>query len=94
MGKHFPKATKQLIKSAKFSKDHGAKLTKSQRLLLVMKDGGWHEGYELATKVSWRFGGYLFDLKQKGVEWEKRPSPNRPKGERIFQYRLKEKDDD
>lgn len=77
-----------LIGEAKLAKKREERLTKEQRLLLVMKDGRWHKGSELAYRVSWRFGGYLHSLKQKGVEWEKRRDPKCPKGENWYDYRL------
>lgn len=64
------------------------KMTKEERLLELMGDGRWHSGRELALKVSHRFGGYLFTMKEKGIAWEKRMDPERPAGERWYDYRL------
>lgn len=58
------------------------------RTLLALSDGEWHGGRELALTVSHRFGGYLHILKGRGVSWEKRLDPQRPKGEKWYQYRL------
>lgn len=33
--------------------------TKAGKLRLVLADGEWHHGSELAAKVGWRFGGAL-----------------------------------
>lgn len=75
-----------IVSDAVFKKKHGEKLTVEEKVLLVMSDGKWHSGAELA-KVSWRFGGYLFNLRKKGVEWEKRLMANRPKGKMLYEYR-------
>jgi hypothetical protein len=63
------------------------KLTKEERLLLLLADGEWHSGREMAVKVSHRFGGYLFRLREKGYNFEKRLQPGRPKGEVWYEYR-------
>jgi hypothetical protein len=87
--RQFDEATERLITAAELAKkSKGGKLTKGQKLLLVMKDGGWHTGQELAYRVSWRFGGYLHTLKQHGVEWEKARDSRAPKGEVWWKYRL------
>ncbi len=63
------------------------KETKEERLLDLLADGRWHGGRELALKVSHRFGAYLFRLKEKGYNFEKRLDPNRPRGEVWYEYR-------
>jgi hypothetical protein len=80
--------TRRLIEDARIQSAIGAKLTKEQRLLLLLGDYEWHSARELALKVSHRFGGYLFTLKAKGVVWEKRREENAPRGEVWFEYRL------
>ena len=40
----------------------------------------------VGEKVSWRFGGYLHNLKKKGVDWEKERIPNTES--QVFKYRL------
>lgn len=67
----------------------GAKKTKSERTMDILKDGKWHSGRELALKVSHRFGSTLHILKTSGVaKWEKRLDPARPEGEVWYEYRL------
>ena len=83
----FSQLTEQAIEQAKQKQRDGKKLTKADRILLVMQDGQWHMGSELAEKVSWRFGGYLHELKSKGVNWEKEPVKV-ASGDRVFKYRL------
>lgn len=62
--------------------------THEERLVELMSDGYWHSARELALKVSHRFGGYLFTMKQHGYRWEKRLDPERPVGQQWWQYRL------
>lgn len=87
--KVYPKPTEEAIEAAmeKFRQDK--KLTKSDRVLLLLRDGEWHEASEMAEKVSWRFGGYLHELKKRGVNWEKERVPN-VKDAQVFRYRLAE----
>lgn len=80
--------TGNLLHRASIDEALGRKLTKEQRVLLLLSDDGWHSGRELALKVSHRFGGYLFTLKEQGVEWEKRRQDDAPKGEVWYEYRL------
>ncbi|MBE9164848.1 MULTISPECIES: hypothetical protein [Microcoleaceae] len=47
------------------------KLTNLDRLIGVLKDGKWHSGDELATKVSWRFGHTVHEARKKGYSIEK-----------------------
>ena len=79
--------TKRQIGRAMERKANGDKLTKEDRLLILMSDMGWHYGRELSEKVSWRFGGYLFNLKQMGVMWEKERVPE-VKDAVVYKYRL------
>ena len=68
-------------------RDAGDRLTKDDRILLILSDMDWHFGSELSEKVSWRFGGYLFNLKEMGIRWEK----ERVKGVKdavVYRYRL------
>ena len=65
----------------------GKKPTKADRLLVHMSDCRWHTGLDLATNISWRFGGYLHDLKKRGVEWEKRRIAE-IEDEVVYEYRL------
>lgn len=65
----------------------GKKLTMRDKVLWKLRDGEWHEASELAYGVSWRFGGYLHQLKQEGVEWEKERIPNVEA--QVYKYRLK-----
>ena len=60
--------------------------TKEDRLLLLLSDGEWHLGSEMTEEVSWRFGAYLFNLKESGVAWEKERVP--VKGATVYKYRL------
>jgi hypothetical protein len=83
----FSTVTDALIEQAHVA-SRRAPLTKEQRLLLLMEDGCWWSGRELALQVSHRFGGYLHTLKGKGVQWEKREQAGAPKGERWWEYRL------
>ena len=64
----------------------GLELKVEEKVLLAIADGKWHSGAELA-EVTWRFGGYLHNLKQKGVCWEKRLMEGRPKGRMLYEYR-------
>lgn len=79
--------TKRQIERAMERKANGDKLTKEDRLLILMSDMDWHYGRELSEKVSWRFGGYLFTLKQMGVMWEKERVPE-VKDAVVYKYRL------
>ena len=66
--------------------------TKVDKLLLHMADGLWHTGLDLANSVSWRFGAYLYDLREKrGVRWEKERILGTK--DRVFRYRLEGMDD-
>ena len=85
--KVFPKRTEEQIALAKEKRSAGKKLTKEDRVLLIISDGEWHMGNELAEKVSWRFGGYLFTLKEKGVSWEKE-KVKVASGDSVWKYRL------
>ncbi|MDT8434689.1 MAG: hypothetical protein RQ731_08045 [Anaerosomatales bacterium] len=63
----------------------GHRLTQAQRILLILNDGAWHDGRELALKVTHRFSSPLKDLADTGVSYDKRHNPDVP---RAFQYRL------
>ena len=56
MAKSFGAITNTFIGDAEYKKKCGAALTMTEKVLLAMKDGGWHSGAELAG-ISWRFGG-------------------------------------
>ncbi len=59
--------------------------TKLDLLLEVLADGNWHQGQELATQVSWRFGATIEVARKKGYPIET---------DRIgkqYRYRLLEK---
>ena len=88
--RNFNDETKELISKALEKRDGGKKLNMDEKVLLRMMDGEWHEAAELAYNVSWRFGGYLHNLKKKGVEWEKERVPGTEA--RVFKYRLVELD--
>ena len=74
----FNEVTEDMISCAKAKQEVGKKLNKDEKLLLRIADGEWHEASELAYNVSWRFDGYLHNLKERveGVE------------DRVFRYRL------
>lgn len=85
----FNKVTDNAIKQTQDAfNDPQHKLLRKERLLLLMSDGRWHGGLELATKVSWRFSEYLRALTKMGVKWEKKRDPVSPKGENWYLYRL------
>ena len=86
----FDEKTVKMIEDARDAMASG-KFTKADKLLVVMSDGQWHMGGELAQRVSWRFGGYLHTLKGRGVAWEKERVPNLK--DVVYKYRLKEGDD-
>ena len=77
---------RQIARAAK-RRDGGDRLTKEDRVLLLLSDGEWHMGRELSEKVSWRFGAYLFDLKESGVRWEKE-RVREIKDSVVYKYRL------
>lgn len=81
----FYEKTQKAIEQALERSEKG-KATKEDRILLLLSDGEWHYGREMTEKVSWRFGGYLFNLKQDGVAWEKERM--RVKGACVYRYRL------
>ena len=87
MAGSFGAVTNTLIGDAKFKMKQGKELTMHEKVLLKMSDGKWHHGAELAD-VSWRFGGYLHILKQRGVKWEKQPIKGTKKSAKLFEYRL------
>lgn len=87
MAGSFGAVANTLIGDARFKLKQGKKLNMHEKVLLNMSDGKWHHGAELA-EISWRFGGYLHILKERGVKWEKRPVKGAPKGARLFEYRL------
>ena len=65
------------------------KQTKRDLVLLLLSDGCWHGGWEIAkTTGSMRYGARLFELNEMGVRWCKRRDPDAPKGEVWVQYRL------
>jgi hypothetical protein len=69
-----------------------ARLTKETRLLALLADGEWHDARELSEKVSHRFGGYLFTLKNKYIgrfSYEMRQHPKTPRGQSWTQYRAR-----
>jgi len=83
----FDEYTERAIARLEEKRAKGERLTKEDRLLLLMSDGCWHFGSELSERVSWRFGGYLFNLKEAGIRWEK----ERVRGIKdavVYQYRL------
>ena len=82
----FNDATTELIALADEKLATGKKLNMEDKILLRMADGKWHEAAELAYNVSWRFGGYLHNLKKKGVDWEKERIPNA--SAQVFKYRI------
>lgn len=84
----YDNATEARIAYAYAKRRMGKKLTRADKLLLLLEDGSWHDGKELAEVVSHRFSGYLFTLKQEGVNWTKRRNKLAPKGERWYQYKL------
>lgn len=85
----YEKTQKAIERSAeRFAK---GKASKEDDLLMLLSDGEWHYGREMTEKVSWRFGGYLFNLKQDGVAWEKERM--RVKGACVYRYRLSQVDE-
>ena len=86
----FDERTTDMIEKARDAMASG-KFTKADKLLVVMSDGQWHMGGELAQRVSWRFGGYLHILKERGIAWEKERIPNLK--DVVYKYRLKEDED-
>jgi hypothetical protein len=76
-----------MLRGARIDEHQGSKLTKEQRVLLLLADGEWHSALQLALEVSHRFGGYLFTLKEAGVVWEKR-HVTAPNGDSWWDYRL------
>ena len=82
----FNEKAEELIANALVKQHVGKKLTMEDKILLRMRDGEWHEASDLAYNVSWRFGGYLHNLKKKGVDWEKERIPNTEA--QVFKYRL------
>ena len=88
----FPERTVEMIEKAKEAPAKG-KDTKADKLLRVLADGNWHLGHELAGKVSWRFGGYLHILKERGVAWEKERLPD-IKDAVVYKYRLVQEEDE
>ena len=87
----FNDATMELLGLIDEKKANGKRLTMSDKVLLRLSDGEWHEAAELAYNVSWRFGGYLHNLKQMGVDWEKERVPEA--AAQVFRYRLCDVDD-
>jgi hypothetical protein len=66
------------------------RVTKETRLLALLADGRWHDAREMSEKVSHRFGGYLFTLKQKYAgrfAYEMRQNPDAPRGQWWTQYK-------
>lgn len=41
----------------------GKKITKSERMCMILEDGKWHSGAELAEKCGWRFGAVVHRLR-------------------------------
>lgn len=80
-------ATDAMIRAAARSEYLKEKLTKQQRVLLLLADGEWHPARELALKVTHRFGSALHTMKGEGVMWEKRNVPS-PTGDEWYEYRL------
>lgn len=83
---NYNRETERLLGEIEKKRGEGRKLTMSDKLLVRMSDGEWHEAAELAYNVSWRFGGYLHNLKKQGVEWEKERIPNTESC--VYKYRL------
>ncbi|WP_071516170.1 hypothetical protein [Geitlerinema sp. PCC 9228] len=54
-----------------------------EKLLMLLKDGQWHSGDELAMKVSWRFGHTIYEARHKGYKIEKRKIAHQQ-----FEYRM------
>lgn len=50
-------------------------MTQKERILGVLKEGGWHSVLEL-NAICWRYGARLWDLRQEGWNLEKRVSQN------------------
>ena len=79
--------TENQIRRVEERRGKGEKLKQEDRLLLLMSDMEWHLGSELSEKVSWRFGGYLFNLKEMGIRWEKERVTG-IKDSVVYRYRL------
>jgi biotin operon repressor len=52
---------------------------------LVMADGQWISGNELARAVGWRYGARVYELRQLGYTIERRSAPN---GSPVDEYRI------
>lgn len=63
----------------------GTKPTHTSRIVKVLSDGRWHDGSELSRAASWRFGGYLHELRKRGLEWESERSDEQSN---VWYYRL------
>lgn len=49
----------------------GKKVTNVERMCMILSDGKWHTGAELAEKCGWRFGGVVHRLRHDyGIEIE------------------------
>lgn len=64
-------------------KTRKSRMINLKKLLLILKDGKWHSGRELAIKVSWRFGHTVYEGRRKGY-----PIEMRKIGHNQFEYRL------
>ena len=61
-------------------------MTQRERIEALLADGEWHSGVEL-NRIAFRYGARLHEMKQDGIEWEKRAA-RRGGGNMPCDYRL------
>lgn len=66
------------------------RMSRTDRLLYLMRDGKWHMDTELADTVGWRFGSAIYSIRHDlGIDVELRAEPEpRPGKRRRNQYRV------
>lgn len=86
-----PKAStlaQQMIQAARQKAQAGVKLVNRERVLLFLADGKPHTGLEIATETNlYRFGAYLKDLRDMGLEITTTRDASRPN---VYIYQLQE----
>lgn len=63
----------------------GVRLTNRDRLALILQNGNWVHGSELARRCGWRFGAAVYELRRVGCVIEKRRYGDR---EWEWEYRM------
>jgi hypothetical protein len=83
----FDDITTRAIERAK-AEEH-SKLTRRDKVLLLLSDGHWHGGLDVALEAGGLgYRSRITELRERGIAVECRRSPSCPKGESWHEYRM------